>query len=128
MEAQKKTLERNFAKLTHDAEKHKDQNIVTFEELGVDRLFVDESHFYKNLFIYTKMSRVAGLQVTNAQKSYDMYLKCRYMDELTGYRGITFATGTPVTNSMTELYTLMRYLQRDKLEATPERGKGNCSF
>ena len=116
MEAQKKTLERNFAKLTHDAEKHKDQNIVTFEELGVDRLFVDESHFYKNLFIYTKMSRVAGLQVTNAQKSYDMYLKCRYMDELTGYRGITFATGTPVTNSMTELYTLMRYLQRDKLE------------
>ena len=83
-------------------------DVVTFEQLGVDRLFVDESHSFKNLFLYTKMRNVAGISQTDAQKSSDMFMKCRYMDELTGGRGITFATGTPVSNSMTELYTIMR--------------------
>lgn len=90
--------------------------LVTFEQLGVDRLFVDESHAFKNLFLYTKMVNVAGIQQTDAQKSSDMFLKCRYMDEITGGRGIVFATGTPVSNSMVELYTIMRYLQYSTLE------------
>ena len=89
---------------------------MTFEQLGVDRLFVDESHAFKNLFLYTKMVNVAGIQQTDAQKSSDMFLKCRYMDEITGGRGIVFATGTPVSNSMVELYTIMRYLQYSTLE------------
>ena len=83
---------------------------MTFEQLGVDRLFVDEAHNYKNLFLYTKMRNVAGLSTTDAQKSSDMFAKCRYMDEITGSRGVIFATGTPVSNSMTELYTMQRYL------------------
>ncbi len=91
-------------------------DVVTFEQLGVDRLFVDEAHGYKNLFLYTKMRNVAGLSTTDAQKSSDMYMKCRYMDEKTGSRGVIFATGTPVSNSMTELYTMMRYLQHDMLQ------------
>ena len=91
-------------------------DVVTFEQLGCDRLFVDESHGYKNLFLYTKMRNVAGVGQTEAKKSSDMFAKCRYMDELTGGRGITFATGTPVSNSMCEMYTLMRYLQYDTLQ------------
>ena len=90
--------------------------MVTFEELGVDRLFVDESHFYKNLFLYTKMCNVAGITQTDAQKSSDMFMKSQYMDELTGGRGVTFATGTPISNSMVELYTILRYLQYDTLQ------------
>ena len=89
---------------------------MTFEQLGVDRLFVDEAHNYKNLFLYTKMRNVAGLSTTDAQKSSDMFAKCRYMDEITGSRGVIFATGTPVSNSMTELYTMQRYLQYDRLQ------------
>ena len=90
--------------------------MVTFEQLGVDRLFVDEAHNYKNLFLYTKMRNVAGLSTSDAQKSSDMFAKCRYMDEITGNRGVIFATGTPVSNSMTELYTMQRYLQYDRLQ------------
>ncbi len=112
MEKTKKNLEAKLAKL---AAKEKKDNVVTFEELGVDRLFVDEAHSFKNLFLHTKMSRVAGISQTDAQKSSDMYGKCRYMDEITGGRGITFATGTPISNSMVELYTMMRYLQFDTL-------------
>ena len=108
----KKQLETKLQKLTSATRK---DDVVTFEQLGVDRLYVDEAHNYKNLFLYTKMRNVAGLSTTDAQKSSDMYLKCRYMDELTGGRGIVFATGTPVSNSMTELYTMMRYLQHDLL-------------
>ena len=93
----------------------KKDDVITFEQLGVDRLFVDESHAFKNLFLYTKMRNVAGLSTSEAQKSSDMFMKCRYMDEITGGRGVIFATGTPVSNSMTELYTVMRYLQYDKL-------------
>ena len=89
---------------------------MTFEQLGCDRLFVDESHSYKNLFLYTKMRNVAGIGQSEAKKSSDMFAKCRYMDELTGGKGVTFATGTPVANSMTEMYTLMRYLQYDTLQ------------
>ena len=91
-------------------------DVVIFEELGVDRLYVDEAHAYKNLFLYTKMRNVAGLSTSDAQKSSDMLLKCRYIDELTGGKGVVFATGTPVSNSMTELYTMMRYLQHDTLQ------------
>ena len=112
LERMKRQLETRLQKLT--SAMHKD-DVVTFEQLGVDRLYVDEAHNYKNLFLYTKMRNVAGLSTTDAQKSSDMYLKCRYMDELTGGRGIVFATGTPVSNSMTELYTMMRYLQHDLL-------------
>ena len=90
--------------------------MVTFEQLGVDRLFVDEAHNYKNLFLYTKMRNVAGLSTSDAQKSSDMFAKCRYMDEITGNRGVIFATGTPVSNSMTELYTMQRYLQYERLQ------------
>ena len=103
------------AKLKRLTESKKKDNVVTFEELGVDRLFVDEAHAFKNLFLHTKMSRVAGIAQTDAQKSSDMFGKCRYMDEITGGRGITFATGTPISNSMVELYTMMRYLQFDTL-------------
>ncbi len=91
-------------------------DVITFEQLGVDRLFVDESHFYKNLFLTTKMRNVAGLSTSEAQKSSDMFGKCRYLDEITGGRGVVFATGTPVSNSMTELYTVMRYLQYSTLQ------------
>ena len=90
--------------------------VVTFEQLGVDRLFVDESHNYKNLFLYTKMRNVAGIAQTEAQKSSDMFAKCQYLDEITGGKGVTFATGTPISNSMTELYTNMRYLQYGTLQ------------
>ncbi|MCI9541033.1 MAG: DEAD/DEAH box helicase family protein [Lachnospiraceae bacterium] len=113
MEKTKKSLTTKLNRL-HDTSK-KDQ-VVTFEQLGVDRLFVDESHNYKNLFLYTKMRNVAGIAQTEAQKSSDMFAKCQYMDELTGGRGITFATGTPISNSMTELYTNMRYLQYNTLQ------------
>lgn len=113
LEKTKKSLQINLEKLANEDKK---DNVVTFEELGVDKLFVDESHFYKNLYIYTKMSNVAGLSTAAAQKSTDMFMKCRYLDELTGGKGIVHATGTPVSNSMTELYTNMRYLQYDKLK------------
>ncbi len=89
---------------------------MTFEQLGVDRLFVDESHNYKNMFLYTKMRNVAGISQTDAQKSSDMFMKCQYLDEITGGKGVTFATGTPVSNSMVELYTIMRYLQYDTIQ------------
>ena len=112
MEKTKKNLEAKLKRLTEGKKK---DNVVTFEELGVDRLFVDEAHAFKNLFLHTKMSRVAGIAQTDAQKSSDMFGKCRYMDEITGGRGITFATGTPISNSMVELYTMMRYLQFDTL-------------
>ena len=113
MEKTKKSLETRLAKLYDQT--RKDQ-VVNFEELGIDRLFVDESHNYKNLFLYTKMRNVAGIPQTEAQKSSDMFAKCQYMDELTGGKGITFATGTPISNSMTELYTNMRYLQYGTLK------------
>ena len=118
MEKTKKKLEAKLEKL---AATEKKDNVVTFEELGVDRLFVDEAHGFKNLFLHSKMTRVAGIAQTDAQKSSDMFGKCRYMDEITGGRGITFATGTPVSNSMTELYTMMRYLQFDTLEENGHR-------
>ena len=113
LERTRKSLEARLEKL--QAEDRKD-DVVTFEQLGVDRLFVDEAHNYKNLFLYTKMRNVAGLSTSDAQKSSDMFAKCRYMDELTGSRGVIFATGTPVSNSMTELYTMQRYLQYDRLQ------------
>ena len=113
MEKTRKTLETKLAKLNDQTRK---DDVVTFEQLGVDRLFVDESHNYKNLFLYTKMRNVAGIAQTDAQKSSDMFMKCQYMDEITGGKGITFATGTPVSNSMVELYTIMRYLQYDTLQ------------
>ena len=100
MEKTKKTLQTRLEKL-NDASRKDD--VVTFEQLGVDRLFVDESHYYKNLFLHTKMRNVAGIAQSEAQKSSDMFAKCRYLDELTGGKGITFATGTPISNSMTEL-------------------------
>ena len=113
MEKTKKVLQTKLKKLR--ADKHKD-DVITFEQLGIDRLFVDESHFYKNLFLTTKMRNVAGLSTSEAQKSSDMFGKCRYMDEITGGRGVVFATGTPVSNSMSELYTVMRYLQYSTLQ------------
>ncbi|BFK99432.1 hypothetical protein K070079E91_17830 [Eisenbergiella porci] len=113
LERTKKNLEAKLQKL-HDAARKDD--VVTFEQLGVDRLYVDEAHSFKNLFLYTKMRNVAGLSTTDAQKSSDMLLKCRYIDELTHGKGVTFATGTPISNSMTELYTMMRYLQHDMLK------------
>ena len=113
MEKTRKTLETKLEKLRSDARK---DDVITFEQLGVDRLFVDESHFYKNLFLTTKMRNVAGLSTSEAQKSSDMFGKCRYLDEITGGRGVVFATGTPVSNSMTELYTVMRYLQYSTLQ------------
>ena len=113
MEKTRKTLETKLEKLRSDERK---DDVITFEQLGVDRLFVDESHFYKNLFLTTKMRNVAGLSTSEAQKSSDMFGKCRYLDEVTGGRGVVFATGTPVSNSMTELYTVMRYLQYSTLQ------------
>ncbi len=119
MEKTKKSLDARLSRLNDTSRK---DNVVTFEQLGVDRLFVDESHNYKNLFLYTKMRNVAGIAQTEAQKSSDMFAKCQYMDELTGGKGITFATGTPISNSMTELYTNMRYLQYNTLQ---KLGLGN---
>ena len=120
LERTKRGLEAKLKKLQDTVRK---DDVVTFEQLGVDRLYVDEAHSHKNLFLYTKMRNVAGLSTTDAQKSSDMYLKCRYIDEITGSKGIVFATGTPVSNSMTELYTMMRYLQHDTL-----RDKGLSHF
>ena len=114
LERTKKSLEVRLTKLQNTDRK---DDVVTFEELGVDRLYVDEAHSYKNLFLYTKMRNVAGLSTSDAQKSSDMLLKCRYIDEITDGKGIVFATGTPVSNSMTELYTMMRYLQHDMLQS-----------
>ena len=119
LERTKKGLEARLKKL--QASDRKD-DVIYFEQLGVDRMFVDESDNYKNLFLYTKMRNVAGLSTTDAQKSSDMFSKCRYMDELTGGRGVIFATGTPISNSMTELYTIQRYLQHDRLQ---EMGMGH---
>jgi len=113
LERTKKGLETRLKKLNDTSRK---DDVVTFEQLGVDRLYVDEAHNYKNLFLYTKMRNVAGLSTSDAQKSSDMLLKCRYIDEITDSRGVVFATGTPVSNSMTELYTMMRYLQHDTLQ------------
>ena len=107
------TLETKLEKLRSDERK---DDVVTFEQLGIDRLFVDESHAFKNLFLTTKMRNVAGLSTSEAQKYSDMFGKCRYLDEITGGRGVVFATGTPVSNSMTELYTVMRYLQYSTLQ------------
>ena len=113
MEKTRKSLEARLERLNDQSRK---DDVVTFEQLGVDRLFVDESHFYKNMFLYTKMRNVAGISQTDAQKSSDMFMKCQYLDELTGGKGVTFATGTPVSNSMVELYTIMRYLQYDTIQ------------
>ena len=120
LERTKRGLEAKLKKLQDSSRK---DDVVTFEQLGVDRLYVDEAHNYKNLFLYTKMRNVAELSATDAQKSSDMLLKCRYIDEITDSRGVVFATGTPVSNSMTELYTMMRYLQHDAI-----RGKGLAHF
>ena len=114
MEKTRRSLKLKLDKLNSQSRK---DDVVTFEELGVDRLFVDETHGFKNLFLYTKMRNVAGLSQTEAQKSSDLFMKCRYMDELTGNRGIVFATGTPISNSMTEMYTMQRYLEYDLLKS-----------
>lgn len=113
VERTKRSLETRLKKL-QDSDRKDD--VITFEQLGVDRLYVDEAHAFKNLFLYTKMRNVAGLSTSDAQKSSDMYLKCRYIDEKTDSKGVVFATGTPVSNSMTELYTMMRYLQHDTIQ------------
>ena len=113
MEKTKKGLKKRLEKLNSDERK---DDVISFEELGVDRLFVDESHNYKNLFLYTKMRNVAGLSQTEAQKSSDMFMKCQYLDEITGGKGVVFATGTPISNSMTEMYTIQRYLQYGTLK------------
>lgn len=115
LERTRKGLEARLEKLRADSRK---DDVVTFEQLGCDRMFVDESDNYKNLFLYTKMRNVAGLSTTDAQKSSDMFAKCRYLDEVTGNRGTVFATGTPISNSMTEMYTIQRYLQYDRLQET----------
>ena len=112
LERTKRGLEARLEKLQAE---HRKDDVVTFEQLGVDRMFVDEAHNYKNMFLYTKMRNVAGLSTSDAQKSSDMFAKCRYLDEITGSRGVVFATGTPVSNSMTELYTMQRYLQYERL-------------
>lgn len=112
LERAKKSIKQKIEKLNDQSRK---DDVVTFEELGVDRIFVDESHYYKNLFLYTKMRNVGGIAQTEAQKSSDLFMKCRYLDELTGGRGTVFATGTPISNSMVELYTIQRYLQYDTL-------------
>lgn len=113
MEKTRKSLQARLDKLLNTDRK---DDVITFEQLGVDRLFVDESQAYKNLFLYTKMRNVAGLSTSEAQRSSDMFMKCRYLDEVTGGRGVVFASGTPVSNSMTELYTVMRYLQYNTLQ------------
>lgn len=120
VERTKRSLETRLKKLQDNDRK---DDVITFEQLGVDRLYVDEAHAFKNLFLYTKMRNVAGLSTSDAQKSSDMYLKCRYIDEMTDSKGVVFATGTPVSNSMTELYTMMRYLQHDTIQ-----GKGLAHF
>ena len=112
LERTKKGLKAKLEKLNKNDRK---DDLITFEEIGVDRLFVDEAHFYKNLFLFTKMNNVSGLSTTDAQKSSDLYLKCRYLDEITGGKGVVFATGTPISNSMTEMYTMQRYLQYSTL-------------
>ena len=112
LEKAKKAIRQKIEKLNDQSRK---DDVVTFEELGVDRLFIDESHYYKNLYLYTKMRNVGGIAQTEAQKSSDLFMKCRYLDELTGGRGTVFATGTPISNSMVELYTIQRYLQYDTL-------------
>ena len=119
MERTRRQLQARLDKLRAD---HRKDDVVTFEQLGVDRMFVDESDYYKNLFMVTKMRNVAGLSTTDAQKSSDMFAKCRYLDEITGGRGIIFATGTPISNSMTEMFTIHRYLQYDRLQ---EMGMGH---
>jgi N12 class adenine-specific DNA methylase len=111
-----KSLKSLKVRLQKLASQEKKDDVIEFEQLGIDRLYVDESHHYKNLFLLTKMRNVAGVPQTEAQKSSDMFIKCQYMDELTGGRGVVFATGTPVSNSMTELYTMMRYLQYQRLQ------------
>ena len=108
MEKTKRNLEMKLQKLNDQTRK---DDVVTFEELGVDRVFVDEAHFYKNLFLYTKMRNVGGIAQTEAQKSSDLFMKSRYLDEITGGKGLIFATGTPISNSMVEMYTMQRYLQ-----------------
>ena len=113
MEKTRKGLQNKLDKLNDQSRK---DDVVTFEELGVDRLFIDESHYYKNLFLYTKMRNVSGIAQTEAQKSSDLFMKCRYLDEITGGRGVVFATGTPISNSMVELYTIQRYLQMGVLQ------------
>ena len=113
LEKTKKSLEAKLKKLNDD---YKKDDVVTFEELGIDKLFVDEAHAYKNLYLFSKMRNVSGISATDSQKSSDMLMKCRYMDEITGGKGIVFATGTPVSNSMAELYTMQRYLQYDELK------------
>ena len=112
LEKSKKSVKQKLEKLNDQSRK---DDVVTFEELGVDRLFIDESHYYKNLYLYTKMRNVGGIAQTEAQKSSDLFMKCRYLDELTGGRGTVFATGTPISNSMVELYTIQRYLQYNTL-------------
>ena len=112
VEKSKKSVKQKLEKLNDQSRK---DDVVTFEELGVDRLFIDESHYYKNLYLYTKMRNVGGIAQTEAQKSSDLFMKCRYLDELTGGRGTVFATGTPISNSMVELYTIQRYLQYNTL-------------
>ena len=113
MERTRKSLENRLAKLNDQSRK---DDVVTFEQLGVDRIFVDESHYFKNLFLATKMRNVGGISQTEAQKSSDLFMKCQYLDEITGNRGVIFATGTPISNSMVELYTIQRYLQYSTLE------------
>ena len=113
LEKMKKSLNKGLEKLNDSTRK---DDVVYFEELGVDRIFVDESHNYKNLFLYTKMRNVAGLSQTEAQKSSDLFMKCQYLDEITGGKGVVFATGTPISNSMTEMYTIQRYLQYNTLK------------
>ena len=113
LEKTKRSLKLKLDKLNDQSRK---DDTVTFEELGIDRLFIDESHYYKNLYLYTKMRNVGGIAQTEAMKSSDLFMKCRYLDELTGGRGTVFATGTPISNSMVELYTIQRYLQYATLQ------------
>jgi len=114
-----KQLEKSQAKIEEKLKRLNDQsrkdNVITFEQLGCDRIFVDEAHYFKNLFLYTKMRNVGGIAQTEAQKSSDLFMKCRYLDELTGGKGVIFATGTPISNSMVEMYTMQRYLQYETL-------------
>ena len=134
LEGVKKKLEVRLKKLNDEARK---DDVINFEELGVDRLYIDEAHSFKNLFLYTKMRNVAGIGKTEAQKSSDMFMKCRYIDSVTNNKGVIFATGTPVSNSMSELYTMQKYLQYDELKNRGENhfdswastyGNGNRTF
>ena len=112
LEKSKSKIEEKLKRLNNQSKK---DNVITFEQLGCDRLFIDEAHYFKNLFLFTKMRNVGGIAQTEAQKSSDLFMKCRYLDELTGGKGIVFATGTPISNSMVELYTMQRYLQYSTL-------------